>query len=629
MRRRELSIVAVVALLLLGNLILQRLLADEPVIGLTRPLNFADLTGQVHQLGPDVDRTALVLVLLSTECPISNSYISLLNRLHFEWAQLDRRVDLIGLISDSSLTRAAAVAHSAEFKLAFPVLFDGSGELAGLLKPTHTPEAFVLDAQGQLVYRGRIDDTYADVGKRRLEPTSHEVRDAVEALLKGEPVNVAVQPPVGCLFEERDRKNDNEEVTFNREIAPIIHANCTSCHREGEVAPFPLLTYQDVSKRAGQIASVIDSGLMPPWRPAIGTGHFLGERRLTATAKQLIARWAESGRAEGKPEDRPQPPQFPSGWRLGKPDLVLKMPEAFTIPADGPDIFQNFVLPMNLETDHFVVAAEFKPGNARVVHHSIFYLDRSRVARRLDEQDPKPGYATFGGPGFLPTGAVGGWSPGTTPRILPGGYCRYAAGGSDLVLQIHYHPTGREETDQSEIGLYFREQPKNVVANVTLSNFGFQLKAGENDKVVSGEYTLPQDVSLVGLTPHMHLLGRQMRVVATYPDGATEDLIWIRDWHFYWQDQYYLQTAKRLPKGTTLRMEARYDNSASNPFNPSSPPRDVTFGEQTTDEMCFCFCLVATDSPTDLKPLVMDNIRHVVQQRIKGRLGQFPLLQQN
>lgn len=152
-------------------------------------------------------------------------------------------------------------------------------------------------------------------------------------------------------------------------------------------------------------------------------------------------------------------------------------------------------------------------------------------------------------------------------------------------MQIHYHPTGQEETDQPEVGLYFIEQPKNVIANITLSNYGFKLEAGESDQVVTGEYTLPDDVTLVGLTPHMHLLGRQMRVSANYPDGKSENLIWIKDWSFYWQDQYYLQSPKRLPKGTRLQIEARYDNSNENPFNPSSPPRDVTFGEETTDEM--------------------------------------------
>lgn len=374
-------------------------------------------------------------------------------------------------------------------------------------------------------------------------------------------------------------------MTFNRDIAPIVYANCTGCHREGEVTPFPLISYEDVSKRAEQIVTVIEAGLMPPWRPAEGVGHFLGERRLSKSQRELIRRWAKSGAAEGDPEDRPQTPEFKSGWALGEPDLVLKMSQKFTIPADGPDVLQNFVLPLNFEKDHFVVAAEFWPGNSRVVHHSIFYLDKNGAARRLDEKEPKPGYSTFGGPGFLPTGALGGWSPGTTPRILPGNYCRYAAAGSDLVLQIHYHPTGREETDQSEVGLYFIEQPKNVVANITLSNFGFKLKAGESDQMVTGEYTLSDDVTLVGLTPHMHLLGRQMRVSANYPDGKAENLIWIKDWSFYWQDQYYLQSPKRLPKGTRLQIEARYDNSNENPFNPSSPPRDVTFGEETTDEM--------------------------------------------
>ncbi len=354
---------------------------------------------------------------------------------------------------------------------------------------------------------------------------------------------------------------------------------------------------------------------MPPWRPAENVGHFLGERRLTNHQKQLLKQWAASGRAEGAKTDRPKAPDYPTGWQLGEPDLILKMPTPFKIAADGPDIFQNFVLPMNLSKDHFVMAAEFKPGNKSVDHHSIFYLDKNQAARKLDDADPQPGYSTFGGPGFIPTGAVGGWSPGTTPRILPGGFCRYAAKGSDLVLQIHYHPTGKEEVDQSEVGLYFSEKPKNIVGNVTLANYRFQIEPGDNDHVVRANYTLPTDVILVGLTPHMHLVGKSMKISAKYVDGSIEDLLHIKDWHFYWQDQYYLQSSKRLAKGTQLLLEAHYDNSEDNPFNPSTPPRVVSFGEETTDEMCFCFCLIATDSPFNLLPVIFDNIKAVERQR--------------
>jgi len=588
---------------------------ETPPPGITETLNLTDVHGQVHSLGPTTERTALAIVLLSTECPISNSYIRQLNQLAKSWSNLDSQVKLLGFVADRTLSRQAALKHSEEYELGFPVIFDGSGELAGLLKPTHTPEAFLLNPKGKIVYRGRIDNLYADVGKRRQKPTTHDLQDAVSSLLKGEPVKSAYQKPVGCFYEPEGLADNVGSVTFNRDIAPIIYANCTSCHREGEVAPFPLTTYENVSKRAAQINRVIKSGLMPPWRPEEGVGHFLGERRLTNQQKQLLSRWETTGRQEGDEADRPIVPDYPTGWQLGEPDLILKMPTPFKIAADGPDIFQNFVLPMNLDKDHFVMAAEFKPGNKRVTHHSIFYLDKNGAARKLDEADPQPGYSTFGGPGFIPTGAVGGWSPGTTPRILPGGFCRYAAKGSDLVLQIHYHPTGKEEVDQSEVGLYFSDKPKNIVGNVTLANYNFKIEAGDHDHVVTASYTLPSDVTLVGLTPHMHLVGKSMSIRAKHVDGSTEDLLQINDWHFYWQDQYYLQSSKRLPKGTELLLEAHYDNSEDNPFNPSSPPRIVTFGEETTDEMCFCFCLIATDSPFNLLPVILDNLQEVGRQR--------------
>ena len=570
-------------------------------------VSIMDLRGEVHSLGPAADGSSLALVFLSTECPIANGFIPELNRIHAALGETQPPIRFFGVISDRSVTRAQAASHAQEFKIEFPVLFDASHDIAAQLKPTHTPEAFVLNAARTIVYRGRIDDTYAAPGKRRPQPTRHDFADAIAAVSAGLAVQDAVTTPVGCLFELEVERTP-EDVTYNRDVAPILQVHCRNCHRAGEVAPFPLESFGDARKRAGQIVAATGDHFMPPWKPAPGFGHFLDERRLTKRELAVLAAWAETERPEGDPDDLPPAPKFAEGWRLGEPDLILKMPEEFEIPADGADVFRNFVIPVELEGDKLVAAAEFRPGNPRIVHHAIFYLDSNGVARKKDEADPGPGYGSFGGPGFLPTGAVGGWSPGGTPRRLPDDMGRYLKQGSDLVMQIHYHPSGKVERDQSLVGLHFVKRPsQKIVAGILIADRRLDIPADEPRHQIEAAYELPNDVTMVGVVPHMHLLGREMKVTATLPDGQVEPLVWIQDWNFNWQDEYLLKEQLRLPRGTRLHVEAVYDNSSSNPVNPSSPPKRVTWGEQTTDEMFVCFFLVSTEKPQDLLPLIIDN----------------------
>ena len=405
-----------------------------------------------------------------------------------------------------------------------------------------------------------------------------------------------------------------DAVTFNKDIAPILWKNCTACHRTGEVGPFPLVTYQDAKKRATFIADVCESRQMPPWKPEPGYGTFHDERRLTDDQLARLRTWANNGTPEGIASDLPKMPTFPEGWQLGKPDLILSMPEAFTIPAEGRDILQCFVIPMNLADDTTIAAVEFRPGDRKVVHHAIFYLDSSGAARRRDEKEDGPGYRTFGGPGILPTGAIGGWAPGGDPRFLPDGIGKLIKKGSDLLLQIHYHPDGKEHKDQSMVGLYFTKKPaKQIMAGVALVTRKINIPAGvENHKITTQTPPLPADVDVIGIVPHMHYVGKSMRVWAELPDKKTVSLIYIKDWDFNWQGQYQLKSPIRLPKGTVLKLEAIYDNSSKNPRNPSDPPQLVTWGEQTTNEMCLCGVQVVTDTPEDLKKIVRSNVAGIL-----------------
>jgi hypothetical protein len=379
-------------------------------------------------------------------------------------------------------------------------------------------------------------------------------------------------------------------LTFTKDIAPIVYKNCTGCHRTGEVAPFTLQSYQDVSKRAKQITRVTHSRYMPPWKAEPGFGEFLDERRLSSDQIGMIKQWAEEGTVEGSAKDLPPTPKYGDGWVLGEPDMVVKMPEAYTLAAEGRDVFRCFVIPIKIDQDKFVTAVDYKPGNRKIVHHAIFYLDNMGNARKKDEADPGPGFASFGGPGFTPTGALGGWAPGYSPRMLQEGMGKSLKKGSDLVMQIHFHPSGKEEKEQSTVALYFAKKPVNkVIVSLPIANRKIDIPAGEKAYKVTQSYTTPIDVEIVGITPHAHYVCKDMKVNATLPDGKKQPLIWIKDWDFSWQDQYLYRTPLKFPAGTTLSMEYTYDNSADNPRNPSTPPQHVKFGEQTKDEMAFAF----------------------------------------
>ena len=390
--------------------------------------------------------------------------------------------------------------------------------------------------------------------------------------------------------------------TFNKDIAPILYENCATCHRPGEVAPFSLLTYQDAAKRAGLIATVTKKRYMPPWKPEPGYGNFDHVRRLTDNQIAKIQEWAAAGAAEGDAADKPVVPTFPTGWQAGEPDQVLKVSAPYTLRADGPDQFRCFVLPMNLTKESYVSGAEFRPGNARIVHHALIFLDSTGAARRLAAGSSGEGYPCFGGAGFSGAGLLVGWAPGYTPLPAEPGLSQAVRPGTDVVIQIHYHPSGKSEQDQSSIGLTFSDPPTKGRALLLVMNRYLDIPAGESHYVVKGSVTVPQDAELWGITPHAHYLATDMKVNARFPDGTVMPLIWIKDWDFNWQGQYRYKEPIHLPKGTKVELEFTYDNSAGNPHNPSNPPVRVRFGEQTKDEMALAFLGLVLPSPADVQP---------------------------
>jgi len=583
-------------------------------------VHLQDSTGEVHILTPASTRAARAIVFLSGECPISKSYMPVLKRLQSDW-QANEGVKLLGVWSDPLTPPADIASFVKEYELNFPVLIDREQVLAAKLQPTHVPEAFVLDRDGKLAYRGRIDDTYAKVGQRRPAATKNDLAGAVSALFTGGEIAEPKTTPVGCHFETLPENEDEDaEITFTRDVAPIVFTNCVACHREGEVGPFSLTDYTSVAKRGKQIMEVIDERLMPPWMPSQTHGEFEGQRSLTDKEKETIRKWLAAGSPEGDSTELPPLPPATNGWRLGEPDMIVEMPVEFELRADGADVFQCFVIPVDIPEDKFVAAIDFVPGNSKIVHHSILFLDNNGVARKRDAATPEVGYSTFGGPGFAPTGSLGGWSPGKTPRKLAGGMGRYFQKGSDILMQIHYHPSGKVEKDRSKAAIYFIDKPKNVAADIWVADHSHNIPAGESDYKVKASYKLNQELQMLGVVPHMHLLGRSMTAVAKLPDGTSRELVNVPNWDFDWQDDYRFTTPFRLPKDTVIEVEAIYDNSENNPSNPSSPPQRVTWGEETTNEMLYCFFLVAVDNPKqNLAPLLQDMLRREAISRATGR----------
>jgi hypothetical protein len=381
--------------------------------------------------------------------------------------------------------------------------------------------------------------------------------------------------------------------TYHGEIAPILRAKCWECHRSGQVAPFALETYDQARKRAGDLAQVVETHRMPPWKPSSGFGPKLKhERSLSVSEIRMIRAWADSGAPRGVEAARPQEPAADNGWKLGTPDLVLEPASDFQVASSGPDLYRCFVIPTRLTRDVYVSAVEYRPGNPRVVHHLMAFIEIAGLGRARDQEDTEPGYSSYSGAGVEIFGDLGGWAPGNEPSHLPDGIGRSLPKGADVILQVHYHPDGKPESDRTRIGLYFSKKPvKQTLQWKGVMNQNFQLEAGQNDTKVKASWMVPVDVEVLAVAPHMHQLGRQMTMTARFPDGRKLNLIQITDWDPGWQVTYEFDQPIALPRGTVVHVEGHFDNSA-HPRNPNHPPKRVRWGPNSTDEMCVGYLAV-------------------------------------
>ncbi len=408
-------------------------------------------------------------------------------------------------------------------------------------------------------------------------------------------------------------------VTFNNQIVRLFQAHCQACHRPGQVAPFSLLDYESAEPWAQAIKLSTQERRMPPWKPVPGHGEFIGERRLDDNEIALIARWVDDGAPEGDPADLPAPLVFNDDWVLGEPDMILDVPE-YTPDLNGADDYRCFSVPVPTDETRSIAKVEVLPGNRKIVHHVILFGDPTGQSAALEaaETGERPGYTCFGGPGFEADGAItgvesyiqGGWVPGYSPQVLPAGSGYFLRPNARMAVQIHYFPDGTQQTDRTRIGLHFaEEQTAENVLVLPVINSDFIIPAGANNHEVTAEFPDAATralfsalnaglggslfpVEVVSVLPHMHLLGKEIRMDRISADGAETPMIYIDDWDFNWQDFYTYKEPVLLELTDTLRVRARYDNSASNPRNPNNPPQPVGWGDRTTDEMCLVFFLV-------------------------------------
>ncbi len=385
-----------------------------------------------------------------------------------------------------------------------------------------------------------------------------------------------------------------QPVTFAEHIAPIIFNNCTSCHRNGEIAPMPFTNYSEVAAYAGMIGYVTQIKYMPPWKPDPSYRKLLDERNLSASELQLIQDWVAQGALEGNPSLTPALPVFPTGSQLGTPDAVITMSQKFVHQGNNTDNYRIFVLPTSFPTAKNISAIEFRPQNSKIAHHAIFALDTTGQAHLLDAQTPEYGYSGFGGFGINNAQSINwnAWVPGTTPRFTPAGIGRRLPKNADILIQMHYGPTAITQTDSSVVNLFFSTAPVSryvqtspILSPLTLQNGPFRIQPN-TVKSFKAQYNVPADVSLLSVAPHCHLLGQKWKVYAVKPQGGdTIPLVKVDDWDFKWQGSYTFPNMIRIPAGSKLIAEAIYDNTTANPLNPNNPPQLMQWGESTTDEM--------------------------------------------
>ncbi|MCA9085366.1 MAG: redoxin domain-containing protein [Planctomycetaceae bacterium] len=541
-----------------------------------------------------------VVCFLGTECPMARVYGPRLSRLADEFR--DRGVRIIGVDSNRQDSMGEIRQFANDHSLAFPIVKDESSRIANQYGATRTPEVFVLDHSLRLRYHGRIDDQYAP-GISRPHPDREDLRIAIEELLEGQPVTIAETTALGCLIGKIPPENQQpvheNDITYHQHVKVILRSHCLECHRSGEIGPFSMEDPEDVVGWAPTMLETIEDQRMPPWHADPKVNSFQNARHMPESEKQILRDWIAGGLKLGQPEDSDaiegsdgaataaSAADSGAKWQLGRePDQIVEMrSRPFMVPAEGVVEYQYFVVDPGFEEDKWIAAAEVSPGNRAVVHHAIVFV------RPPDGERPE-------GVGWL-----GGYVPGQRLIELPPGYARRVSAGSRLVFQMHYTPNGRQQADQTRIGLVFAK-PQDVtheLFTMMAIEQEFEIPPGAEDHVVRASLkSIPRDGILLAVTPHMHYRGKTFQLLAQ--TTQEEKLLNVPAYDFNWQHTYAFREPVALNDVRRLWFECAFDNSETNPFNPD-PSQWVTWGDQSYEEMAVAFFEIArplqgTDNPS-------------------------------
>jgi peroxiredoxin len=538
--------------------------------------------GRKISLSDFQDKKAIVVSFIGTECPINNAFMPRLVDLQREFGP--RGVQFLAVNSNQQDTPERVAKHAREQTLSFPVLKDESNRVADTFGARRTPEVFILDAERVVRYQGRIDDQFG-IDIRRAKPTRRDLAEALEEVLSGRTVSVATTPVAGCVIARVQASKKEGQVTYARHVASILQKNCQECHRPGQIGPFSLLTYDDAVAWADTIREVIRDQRMPPWYADPRYGHFVNDRRLASEDKKHLLEWLDSGMTKGDDKDLPPPKKWDSDWKIGKPDLILTMPEEFSVPATAPKDgieYQFFTIKTNFKEDRWVTRAESRPGAPEVVHHIVMF-----IVEPGREFIPKLGNAPV----------LCGTAPGDMPLVLPPGMAKKVPAGSELIFQMHYTPNGKAYKDRSSVGMIFaKEPPQYRVHTWPIHNPAFRIPPGDENFEIEATFKFKEPGHILNFMPHMHLRGKDFLYEAIYPDGKKEILLSVPRFNFGWQNVYRFEKPLAMPKGTVIHCVAHYDNSAKNPNNPD-PTQAVYWGDQTWEEMMIGWMDFHYDAP--------------------------------
>ncbi len=554
--------------------VLLAVLGGAPIGDPVSDLSFVDARYAARSLSELYPARAVVLFFTTAGCPVAERTLPVLAEIEKRFRDAGLRVAAVNVGRDDTIVEMAAQGHEAGAE--FPFLRDFDGAAARALSVTLSGQAVLLDGERRLVYRGRVASRFR-LGGVSPGASREDLALAIEDVLAGRPVAVPETAAEGCPIERESDRPPDKSVTYARDVAPILARLCVGCHAAGGDGPFPLDTYDLAVKRARAIASAVREGRMPPWFASPRhRGDFVNERVLDEAERRTIRDWVAIGTPLGDaglaPPPRAEEPA-PGGFAIGEPDLVLTLAEEETIPAAGDLDYRYRLFPHVFPDDTWISKIEIKPENRRVVHHAN--LGWVSLKERFDVNE----------------NFVTGYVPGGRPTVLEPGTAFRIPKGATLGLEIHYVPTGREETDRISVGLVFpREEIARRIRHLAITTTRFEIPPGAPAHRVTAAETLSADAVGVGLFAHMHWRGKDFVIRAHPPGGGPpETLLAIPNYSFDWQMPYvWPKGARRFPKGTRLECDARFDNSPFNPFNPD-PARAVHFGLQTRDEMMYGF----------------------------------------